>query len=317
MRRAAALLALPLAALPTAACSGEGATVTGEAPAPGSAYVAIGDSYTAAPGIGASLDDACGRSAGNYPSLVAAALDLELTDVSCSGALTVHVSDPQYVGDQVRAPQGDALGAGTDLVTVSLGANDDGVFGGLLGCVPQAAADPTGSPCRDHYLGADLDGADLDGADLDGAGQDGLAPGGVTPAEGAVDRLRVRLAGRVAAAVGAVQRRAPRARVLVVGYPVIAPTETCPQFPLATGDVAFVAEVNAVLNDALAAGAAERGADFVDLTAPTEGHDLCSADPWVAGQTPTGPATPYHPYVEEQQAAAAAIVAALSVPEGG
>lgn len=51
-------------------------------------YVALGDSYAAAPGVPEQTDAACGRSSANYPSLVAASRGARLKDVSCSGATT-------------------------------------------------------------------------------------------------------------------------------------------------------------------------------------------------------------------------------------
>ena len=51
-----------------------------------SPYVAMGDSYTAAPLVPDRHGDGCLRSSHNYPALVAAALPAELVDVSCSGA---------------------------------------------------------------------------------------------------------------------------------------------------------------------------------------------------------------------------------------
>ena len=69
--------------------SDPGATVSGAgdaAPAEAVTYVAMGDSYTSAPGVGETVDAGCFRSSSNYPSLVAADLGLALTDVSCGGA---------------------------------------------------------------------------------------------------------------------------------------------------------------------------------------------------------------------------------------
>jgi lysophospholipase L1-like esterase len=97
-----------------------------DAPAPASrTYVALGDSYTAGPGIAPLQDNAglCQRSAGNWPTLVARSLDLALTDVSCSGAATSDLSTT--VGSGVVPPD-------TALVTVSAGGNDGGLFLSLI-----------------------------------------------------------------------------------------------------------------------------------------------------------------------------------------
>ena len=91
-------------------------------------YVALGDSYSAASGV-LPPDPAapfnCIRSTANYPHLIAAAIGAELTDVTCGGADTSDYFTPQY--DNVP-PQLDAVTADTDLITMTIGGNDSGVF---------------------------------------------------------------------------------------------------------------------------------------------------------------------------------------------
>ena len=91
-----------------------------------SRYVALGSSMAAGPGIRPSADGApfaAGRSARNYPHLVAEKLGLELVDVTYSGATTANVlTDPQ----DGAPPQVDALDGSEDLVTVTVGGNDAG-----------------------------------------------------------------------------------------------------------------------------------------------------------------------------------------------
>jgi hypothetical protein len=60
----------------------------------GAAYVAMGSSYAAGPGIGQSADtppNRCARSATNAAHIFAQKVGLELKDVSCSGATTAHI----------------------------------------------------------------------------------------------------------------------------------------------------------------------------------------------------------------------------------
>ncbi len=119
----------------------------------GESYVALGDSYTAAPLV-ASTDTAggCLQSEGNYPHLVARELGYDLRDVSCAGATSASMIGVQRLPDgSVRPPQFDALGRGTDLVTIGIGGNDVGLLTTLAGtCFPLASQDPTGSPCTDR-----------------------------------------------------------------------------------------------------------------------------------------------------------------------
>ena len=93
-------------------------------PSPGHAaaaesYVALGDSYSSGTGTKDYLDDGttCQRSALAYPSLIAAAGDLDLDLRACSGATTADVI----------ATQLDALGSSTDRVSISVGGQRRGL----------------------------------------------------------------------------------------------------------------------------------------------------------------------------------------------
>lgn len=247
-------------------------------------YVALGDSYTAAPGLpGAALP--CLRSAENYPSLVAGSLGepVVLDDRSCVGADTSSLTQPQRLGGSRLPPQLDALDARTDLVTLSMGGNDEALFVRLLsGCLSLAADDPDGSPC----------------ADADAA----------SPLASVLPTIQQRLVD----AVEEVRRRAPSAQVLLVGYPQLVPARGgCPdRLPLAAGDVGFARGVNRALADAVEAAAAAAGAGYVDLWRASRGHDVCADEPWVngAGVDPSG-AIPFHPLPVGQRATADLVVA--------
>lgn len=106
-----------------ATASGPGLTQNTAPPPAGATYVAIGSSFAAGPGITVPADappDRCARSADNYAHQIARRHDLRLLDVSCSGATTAHV-----LGEwNTLAPQLDAVGAETRLVTVTIGGND-------------------------------------------------------------------------------------------------------------------------------------------------------------------------------------------------
>ena len=84
-------------------------------PAPGSSYVALGDSFSAGTGTRASTDD-CYRSPYGYPALLAQAHGLDLDYQACSGAAI----------PDVHAHQLQALSPDTDYVTMTIGGNDLG-----------------------------------------------------------------------------------------------------------------------------------------------------------------------------------------------
>jgi lysophospholipase L1-like esterase len=250
-------------------------------------YVALGDSYTAAPLVpDTDTTNGCLRSTNNYPALVAAALGTELVDVSCSGADTASMVGFQQTNEEAKPPQFDALTDDTDLVTLGIGGNDFNLFGTLVGtCAQLRSADPTGSPCSDRY------------------------------SHGASDELTRQLddiGSHVAAVVAGIRERAPEARVIVVGYPQIIPARgSCSKLlPLAVGDYPFARRVSAGLAAAVKKGA--RDAEFVDLFGPSAGHDICSDDPWINGaNTDPARALAFHPFAEEQQAAAELVLAKL------
>ncbi|WP_256105977.1 SGNH/GDSL hydrolase family protein [Streptomyces sp. ODS05-4] len=123
--------------------------------APGSDYVALGDSYSA--GVGAGDYDrasgVCQRSAVSYPELWAK--DHEPSSfafVACSGART----------DDVLADQLDALDHGTDLVSITVGGNNAGFGEVMTTCVlkTEAACTARIDTARGHIadtLPAELD----------------------------------------------------------------------------------------------------------------------------------------------------------------
>lgn len=295
-RLAAALLLALTGGLAGCSSTADGAasstTPTSSAPDIDS-YVALGDSFTAAPFVPATaFADGCLRSSGNYPALVAEELDARLRDVSCSGADTTDMSGRQTAAGQQdwygkRPPQLDAVRRGTDLVTVGIGGNDEDLFGTLVQECTRVAEQP-GAPCAALLRSTYGDGTEV----LDEVGR------------------------RVADVLTAVRRKAPEATVVLVGYPRLVNAEqSCPAMPLAEGDLAAVAELEDRLNGTLARAARSAGADFVDMRAVSEGHEICSDDPWVNGKdTDQQSALAFHPFAEGQRAVADQLLQLLETP---
>ena len=254
-------------------------------------YVALGDSFTSGTGLPHTRRDAvfCGRSSLSYPHLVAKAVDAELTDVSCGGATTDNgtQAQPQGAGGPALPPQLDAVTEDTTLVTVGLGANDFAWYGGVMfSCTSAASLDPTGNPCEEQSA---------------------------TPGSG-ITELPARISTQLEALLAEVHRRAPKAHVLLVGYPQPVPASgTCPELPLAPGDYPFVRAQWAALDEAMRHAATAAGATYVDVLGPSEGHDICAgADAWVNGYTALpGVAEAYHPLTAGQAAVAGLVEQAL------
>lgn len=291
MRGLPLLVAVALAVSPAlSACSAEPPGPRIEQPdrvdlAAGDRYVALGDSYTSGPRIGRSTGiEGCEQTARNYPHLLASRLDLELVDVSCGGATTSNLLNGRHLGSGEEVPpQLDAVRQDTDLVTVSLGGNDGRVFNDLVStCVGLATTDRNGSPCADR---------------------DEEDPDNITEAlAGITDNL--------VEGIAEIRRRAPQAIVVVVGYPQVFPESgSCrKRLPLARGDVRFAHDVMRRLIEAQREAAERAGVEYVDVMAASEGRDVCSDDPWIAGIAPDGRALAYHPYAAEQEAVADLLV---------
>lgn len=260
---AALSTALGLVLVPTA---GPGAAAGSDGTSRGLRYVAMGDSYSAASGVlppDPSADPRCMRSTANYPHVVASRIGARLTDVTCGGADTGDYAASQHPG---VAPQLDALGRRTRLVTMTIGGNDSGVFitsiaeCGRLGLLSLGQ----GSPCKDQY-----------GSSF-------------------TDTIRQKTYPAVVAALRAVQERAPRARVAVLGYPWIMPKAIgCfDRMPVAEGDVPYLRNLQKVLNNAVRRAARATGATYVNLNRVSDGHDACSplgvrwVEPVVQGTNP-------------------------------
>ncbi|MEG3616677.1 SGNH/GDSL hydrolase family protein [Isoptericola haloaureus] len=250
-------------------------------------YVALGDSYAAGSGIlplDPSAPPRCLRATRNYPKLVAGALGADLTDVTCGGAETADLYDRQYR----RVPaQLDAVTRKTDLVTVTIGGNDNDVFSGaILACGSLGGLTRGyGSPCE-HVYGDYF-----------------------------VDRVEQRTYPAVRQALVDVQRRAPRADVVVVGYPwLLPPQDGCyPELPFAQGDVPYLRDLQATLNGVIERAARETGAVFVDLSVVSEGRDACSGagTRWVEPLLDGSGVVPLHPNARGEAGMADAVLATL------
>lgn len=282
-RRLAVLCSVVAAATATTALAAN------PAGAAGGDYVALGDSYAAGSLVlpADSSSPLCARSLVNYPRLTARTVGLSLTDVTCGGATTDHMTTSQYPG---VGPQFDALRADTEIVTLGIGGNDNLLFlGAIASCGALGLASPltildVGAPCRD-LLGA-----------THNASADAIKD-------------------KISANVRGIQAHSPDAQVFVVGYPDLLPQRgRCyPSLPLTSGDVAFLDQLNRRLNRSVQAAAAENGVTYVDLYTPSVGHDLCKRPSvrWVEPLVPAQITAPVHPNATGLAAAARTVTAAM------
>ncbi|MHC1560596.1 SGNH/GDSL hydrolase family protein [Actinomycetospora sp. C-140] len=250
-------------------------------------YVNMGDSYSAGSGVqppALGAPPQCLQSARNWGHVLATRWGYELTDVSCGGAETKDYTTSQYPG--VR-PQVEALSASTDVVTMTIGGNDSGVFIGAIQACGTAAATTagTGNPCEQ---------------------QNG---------DRFVDTINNVTYPSLVRALETVKDAAPHARIAIAGYLQILPAERgCyPIMPVATGDVPYLNDIEATLNDAVRRAAAATDVTFIDVTPASQGHDACQPlgtrwiEPVVGGTNPVV----VHPNALGEQAMADRAVAVL------
>lgn len=248
----------------------------GAALAQGGKYVALGSSFAAGPGVAAQLGS-CGRSDHNYSHIVADALGLMLTDVSCNGATTANILDTPQNG---AAPQIDAVSRDTALVTVTIGGNDISFTSSTFAC--------SGTAPGEHCT------ANLDQAAINEA----------------LNQLPVDLG----AMLDAVKARAPQATVVFVTYPRVFPADavSCSELELSAEDTAYLAALGEKLEDTFVSVTSSRQILIADAYVRAEGHGPCAAtERWVNGATVVDDGIRYHPTAEGHIEMARLVRAAL------
>lgn len=274
---AAAALTLGLAAPAQAATPGPRT--------PAGPYVALGDSFSAGSGVlplSATANPLCMQSAINYPHLIAQRTGRTLKDVTCGGADTGDFSASQYPGTPAQL---DAVTADARLLTIGIGGNDSSLFTSLIqNCMTAGLSTlGQGSPCKDTY--------------------------GSTYAT----TIQTKTYPAVKQAIAAAKAKAPKASIVVAGYPqVLPPSQGCYlTMPIATGDVPYVNGIEQDLNAAVRQAAIDNGATYVDMWAPSAGRDACQL-PWVRWVEPAVGSlqfVPIHPNAAGERAYADQVMA--------
>ncbi|UPO75966.1 SGNH/GDSL hydrolase family protein [Arthrobacter sp. Helios] len=212
-------------------------------------YAALGDSYAAGYGGGA-VRDACGRTAEGYPALLDGLDGVALvSNQSCAGATALSTppgppEGPVDLPEQIEAlAAGGLIGRGTDLLTVTIGGNDV-----RFGAVVAACAGPE-------------------------------LPATCAPAlEAAQAYAETTLAAQLRESLGRLRSLAPRAEIVLTGYPHLFEEGT--PGPLSPQAQALFNEGTDKLNAVLAAQLG-RGSTFVDVVDEFSGHGVGSPEPWI------------------------------------
>jgi lysophospholipase L1-like esterase len=248
-----------------------------EEPKAGPTYVALGDSAVAGAGIG-HTSPPCYNSDRNYAALIADELGVDsFEDASCIGATTHDVLNAHTADDgEIVAPQVEDLTPETEVVTISIGGNDGEYVPNLFtACY---SLQNSGKGCE-KAIGTGPDVLKKTQADI-------------------VTTLR------------AIQKKAPHALVIMVGYLRIMPDSgTCDPDTVDISPTALSAAAAAegrmaeVMQDA----AKQAGVRYVDMRKLSEGHDACAGDDeaWVSGNTAKpGDGTFLHPRAKGAKAVA-------------
>jgi lysophospholipase L1-like esterase len=235
-------------------------------------YVALGDSYAAGQGAGSYLNS-CMQSGKGYSELLDSEKRIHLqTNATCTGATTSDVANTQL----------SALNRGTRLVTLTVGGNDLDVSGVATACT-------TGTPpaCQTAINNA-------------------LALLAVGP--GGESVLGSRLTDLYAEAADA----APKARVVVTGYPYLfePPSPSDPNAAITAAINNATTALNATIRQAVTATHVT-GVNivYVDVTAAFAKHGI-GAEPHLLFIKPAG-ADAFHPNAAGYRAYATAVSAAL------
>lgn len=245
---------------------------------PGAKYVSMGSSFAAGNGVEEQLGT-CGRSTNNYSSIVAAALDLDHTDVSCSGATTDHIRNTSQNGAPLQI---EAVTADTELVTVTIGGNDIRYTASTFAC--------SGTPAAERCT-----------ANLDQA---------------AIDTAISELPGKLGAMFDEIRARAPNVTIVLVTYPRVFPVDAvdCSELSLSPEDTTYLLEMGQTLENIFVSAANDHNVLVADPYVRAEGHGPCEAntsDRWINGQTILSSGIRYHPTAEGHEEMARLVLAAL------
>ena len=258
-------------------------------PVPDVDLVAVGDSYTAGVGAGSYISPPpCLKTDGGYVTILKALaiVDDNSTNGACAGAIIPDgASNTPSVMEQIAAlDASEELSGRTELVTLTAGANDLDFTTPLAVCA-QYALDICYQTIQAGQLKFPVIQADL------------------------------------VEALSAIHQAAPRAKIVVSGYPLLFNPAGGPTLltPAAQG---LVNDGTVALNDAIAdavdaanAGA-KANAEYVDVTDEFAKHALnsISAAPWI-NFNPAEPFAPqnFHPTAAGHQAYADAITAEVNL----
>src|SRR5215218_8466512 len=224
----------------------------------------LGDSFSSGEGAGdygvAATALGCHASGSGYGVGLTKHLGIDrsrLTIRACTGARLSAIAG-QY-DDHRQGPQLDGIDQTTSLVTMTIGGNDLDWGPTLADCIVRTVLVSRSNCAPDTEVARELDA-----------------------------RL-VAVEPELASALGSVTRRAPFARVVVMGYPRFFPDQPSrtmtvsglPGFTVASQR--WANDQTDRLNEAISRAAAAAGVEYVDAGWAFAGHELTTEEPWFHG----------------------------------
>jgi hypothetical protein len=278
-------------------------------------YVALGDSFSAGEGVPTKAgylsgtdvtDNHCHRSYGAYPSILSktSGAPTKFQFSACSGALIQDFFTPFATNhrDDKGSPvnSGEAhsqlshLNGSTQLITLTVGGNNAFFADVLDYCSKKGLLQAS---CQSVYEGS-VDSAIHNMAIGTGSSEDDLPD-----------------------LYAAIRRKAPNAKVLVLGYPHFFPAKRfthcgtgVPSRMFAPSDMVWINYEVDSLNSVVRQSATRAGFTYVDVSDAFKGHELCTPQPWInyvktqlysASGLVLSFSGSYHPNAKGQQAFAA------------
>ena len=252
------------------------------------ASVALGDSYSAGQGAGSYLPDTntagnhCQRSPLTWPDRLRGARLPEPYELhACSGAMVSDLSEPNHAYRGEPVPQLDWLTPMTQTVTITIGAADARLAQVMGSCSARLTVHAT---CRT-----------LGNTEIENGITALDTPGGPVS---------------LTDAFAAIHRRAPNAKLVVMGYPRFfpkVPPASCPTGIAGADDYTAddmlwanqkIAHLNRAVRDA--AGTVP-GAVYVNVYGALDGHELCTAQPHLRPANASHPVDGFHPNADGYQ----------------
>ncbi|MFI7548007.1 SGNH/GDSL hydrolase family protein [Actinoplanes sp. NPDC049599] len=163
--------------------------------------------------------------------------------------------------DSLRSTQLWPLTGSTDLVTLTIGGNDAGFASTVISCTLSSD-----SACAATVASA-------------------------------LETLHTEIPGKLDATYADIRRKAPNARVVVLGYPILFDVTTtyCGVGGMSIPKRRSLNSGAAELNKVIAARAQAAGFTWSDVTDEFAGHGICAASPWLNGLTVIPATNSFHP----------------------